>query len=117
MFAGTQLQSLRVFGIMAAASVNWSAGGLALAFGGDDLGPALALLLGLPGPLRASSLRQVNVLQLDQRNLDSPWVGLTINDLLQFVIDLFTLGENFISLICPSTLRSVVCDNWLVANI
>ena len=71
-------------------------GGLELALGADDLRAPLALGLGLArhGPLHA--LRELDVLDLDDGDLDAPRLGLLVDDALQDLVDLVALGEQLV---------------------
>src|SRR5205085_9796352 len=58
-------------------------GGLELPAGVDDLGALLALGLGLARHRALHRLGQLDVLDLDGRDLDPPRLGLRVDDLLQ----------------------------------
>ena len=88
--------------------------GLELALGVDDLGPLLALGLGLAGHRPLHRLRQLDVLDLDDADLDAPRLGLLVDDLLQLLVDLFPLGEQVVQVDWPSTERSVV---WAICEV
>ena len=88
--------------------------GLELALGGDDLGAPLALGLGLAGhrPLHLSG--QLDVLDLDGRDLDAPGLGLLVDDLLQLVVERSRSASSESSSALPSTERSVV---WAICEV
>ena len=71
-------------------------GGLELALGGDHLCAPLALGLRLPRhrPLHAG--RDLDVLDLDDRDLDAPGRGGLVDDLLQDRVDLVALREELV---------------------
>src|SRR5882672_2766339 len=66
---------------------------LVLALGVDDLRPPLALGLGLARDRPLHLLRQVHVLDLDRRHLDTPGLGLAVDDLLERLVLLLALRE------------------------
>ena len=61
--------------------------GLVFAFGGDDLGVALALGLGFLGHRALHVVRQRNVLDLDGGDRRAPWLGVLVDDVLDLVVD------------------------------
>ena len=71
-------------------------GRLELALGADDLGAPLALGLGLTGHGPLHALRQLDVLDLDDRDLDAPRLRLLVDDALQDLVDLVALGEQLV---------------------
>src|SRR5580765_3356201 len=71
---------------------------LELAVGVDDLGPALALGLGLLGHGALHVLGQVDLLDLDVRNLDAPGLGVLVDDPLELLVDLVARREQIIEL-------------------
>ena len=92
------------------------AGGLELALGVDDLGPPLALGLGLPGHGALHLLGQVDVLDLDRGDLDAPGVGAPRRGSLQLGVELLALGEQLVQLGLAAPTRRVVWASWLVAK-
>ena len=68
-------------------------GGLELALGVDDLCPALALGLGLPGHRALHRLGNLHILDLDGRDLDAPRLGLLVDDLLEGLVEPLALGQ------------------------
>jgi hypothetical protein len=66
-------------------------GGLELALGVDDLGAPLALGLGLAGDRVLHPFRDLDVLDLDHRDLDPPRLGLGIDYLLQRFVEMLAL--------------------------
>ena len=67
---------------------------LKFAFGGDDLGAALALRLGLPGDGALHILRDIYLLHLNLGYLDTPRLGILVKDLLQLGVNLFALRKD-----------------------
>ena len=63
-------------------------GRLELALRVDDLGPPLALGLGLLGHRALHVLREVDVLDLDRRHLHAPGLGVLVDDPLELLVDL-----------------------------
>src|SRR5664279_40168 len=66
-------------------------GGLELALGVDDLGAPLALGLGRAGDRVLHPFRDLDVLDLDHRDLDPPRLGLGIDYLLQRFVEMLAL--------------------------
>src|SRR5208282_1939170 len=64
---------------------------LKFALGRDHLGAPFALGLGLRGDRALHVLRQVNVLQLDEYDLDSPRLSMRIDDRLDARVDFVAL--------------------------
>ena len=73
-------------------------GGLELALGGDDLRAPLALGLGLARHRPLHRLRDLDVLDLDRRDLDAPRLGLLVDDPLQLVVQAVALREQRVQL-------------------
>jgi hypothetical protein len=73
-------------------------GGLELALGVDHLRAPLALGLGLPGHRALHALRDLDVLDLDDRDLDAPGRGLLVDDRLQDRVDLLALRQQLVEL-------------------
>ena len=90
--------------------------GLELALGVDDLGPLLALGLGLPRHRPLHRLRQLDILDLDHADLDAPRLGLLVDDHLQLLVDLLALAQQLIQVRLAEHDRSVVCAIWEVAR-
>jgi len=67
-----------------------------LALRGDDLRALLALSLGLTGHRALHRVGQLDVLQLDGRDLYSPLLGLDVEDLADVAVDLVRLGESLV---------------------
>jgi hypothetical protein len=76
-------------------------GGLVLAFGGDDLPPALPLGLGLLGHGPLHLVGQVDVLDLHAHHLDAPRIGPLVDDDPDDLVDLLPLGEEFVQFGLP----------------
>ena len=72
--------------------------GLELALGGDDLRAPLALGLGLARHRALHRLRDLDVLDLDGRDLDSPRLGLLVDDALELVVEAVALGQQRVEL-------------------
>ena len=73
--------------IITSDGVGQLAGGERLALGGDDLGALLALGLGLTGHRALHALGQLDVLELDDRDLHAPLLGLDVEDLADVLVD------------------------------
>jgi hypothetical protein len=71
-------------------------GGERLAFSGDDLRALLTLGLGLAGHRALHAAGQLNVLELDHRDLDAPVLRLDVKDLADVVVDLVGLRERLV---------------------
>ena len=71
-------------------------GGLELALGVDDLGPLLALGLGLAGHGPLHRVGQLHVLDLDDADLDAPRLCLLVDDLLEPLVDLVAVDEQLV---------------------
>ena len=84
--------------------------GLVLALGVDDLRPPLALGLGLARHRPLHAARDLDVLDLDDRDLDSPRAR-SAPSMISWRIELiFSRSDSSSSSMCwPSTARSVVC--------
>ncbi|MCY1365131.1 hypothetical protein D9M69_519650 [compost metagenome] len=65
----------------------------------DHLGAPLALGLGLPRDRAHHRLVQVDVLDLDVRDLDPPRIGLRIQHLLDIEVELFPLGQHLVQFV------------------
>ena len=87
---------------------------LQLTLGVDDLRPLLALGLGLTGHGPLHGLRQLDVLHFDDADLDTPRLGLLVDDLLQLFVDLFPFQSRSSSVDWPSTERGVV---WAICDV
>src|SRR5215210_965494 len=74
-------------------------GGLVLALGGDDLGAPLALALGLPRHRPLHLLRNLDVLDLDDADLDPPGVGLLVYYRLQLLVYLLAVNEQVVEVL------------------
>lgn len=72
--------------------------GLVFTFRGDDLRPALPFRFGLLGHGPLHFLREIDLFYLDIGDLDPPWFGVSVDDLLQFLVDLFPLGEDVVEI-------------------
>ena len=77
------------------------AGGERLALGGDDLRALLALGLGLAGHRALHALGQLDVLELDDRDLDAPVLGLHVEDLADVLVDLVGLRQRLVKCVAP----------------
>ena len=64
--------------------------------GMDDLGPFLTLCLGLAGHGSLHCIRQLDIFDLDDADLDAPGLGLLINNLLELLVDLITVDEQLV---------------------
>ena len=64
----------------------------------DDLGPLFALGLRLFGHRSLHVRRQIDVFDLDHRDLDAPRVGGIVDDRLQTNVELLSLGEQTVEL-------------------
>src|ERR1019366_8771553 len=62
-----------------------------LPLGRDDLRALLTLSLSLASHRALHAVRQLNVTQLDNRDLNTPLLGLNIKDLLDVLVDLVSL--------------------------
>ena len=71
-------------------------GRLELARGVDDLGPLLALGLRLLGHSALHRLGQLDVLDLDGRDLHPPWLGVLVDDDLEPLVDGLALGQQLV---------------------
>ena len=69
---------------------------LELALGVDDLRAPLALGLGLAGHRPLHRLGDLDVLDLDDRDLDAPRLGLLVDDLLQLLVEPLALGQELV---------------------
>ena len=72
--------------------------GLELALGVDDLRAALALGLGLARHRVLHALGDLDVLDLDGRDLHAPGLGLVVDDLLQVLVEALALGQQRVEL-------------------
>ena len=72
--------------------------GLEFAFGRDHLGAALALGLGLRRDRALHILREIDIFQLDERDLHAPRLGLRIDDFLDARVELVALAEQLVEL-------------------
>jgi len=88
------------------------AGAQSLAVCGDDLRALLALGLGLAADGALHALGQLDVLQLDDRDLDAPVLGLDIEDLADVLVDRAGSPTAFTKRVAPTTARSVVWAIW-----
>jgi len=75
---------------------------LILAIGMDDFGSSLPLRFRLPGDGSPHTLREVHLFRLYKRYLDSPWVGLPIQNLLKLHIDPVPLRKQLIQINLPN---------------
>ncbi len=66
---------------------------LELALGVDDLRAALALGLGLAGDRVLHPLGDLDVLDLDRRDLDPPRLGLRVDHVLERLVEMLALGQ------------------------
>ena len=73
-------------------------GGLKFTLRGDDLGAPFAFSLGLRRDRALHILRQIDVLELDQHDLDTPRLGLRVDDFLDFGVELFALAQQVVEL-------------------
>jgi len=69
---------------------------LELSLGGNDLGPLLALCLGLAGNGPLHGLGQLHVLHLHRADLDAPRLGLLVDDLLEVLVDALPLRKQVV---------------------
>ena len=70
--------------------------GQRFALGGDDLGALLALGLGLARHRALHRLGQLDVLQLDERHLDAPTLGLHVENLADVDVDAVGLRQRLV---------------------
>src|SRR5208282_5643707 len=75
---------------------------LKFALGRDHLGAPFALGLGLRSDRALHVLRQVNVLELDEHDLDSPRLGLGIDDRLDARVDFVALAQELVEFGLPA---------------
>ena len=73
--------------------------GLLLAFGVDDLGATRALGLGLLGDCADHAFVEIDVLDLDIRDLDAPGVGGLVEDALDVDVELVALRQHLVQLV------------------
>jgi hypothetical protein len=71
-------------------------GGECLALCGDDLGSLFALGLGLASHRALHIVGQLDVSELDDRDLDPPLFCLHVEDLADVLIDAFGLGQQLV---------------------
>ncbi len=69
-------------------------GSFKFAFRVNNLSAALAFRFRLAGDGALHILRNIDLLDLNLRYLDTPRLGILVKDLLQFGVNLFALGEN-----------------------
>ena len=69
---------------------------LELTLGMDDLGSLLSFGLGLLGHGALHRLRELDVFDLNGRDLDAPGLGLLVDDLLELGVNLLAVGEQLI---------------------
>ena len=81
----------------------------------DDFRTPFPLGFRLPRDGALHFLRQVHVFHFYGGDLDAPGFRLLIDDPLELGVDLFSFRKRSSSWLCPSTLRSVVCDIMEVA--
>jgi len=91
------LESLRICG-NDVCGLEEFVGGLEFAVGMDDLGPSLALGLGLLGDRPDHILRQVHLFHLDELDLDAPGVGVLVDDFLKPGIKFFALRKKLVEI-------------------
>jgi hypothetical protein len=91
------------------------AGGERLALRGDDPRALLAFSLGLTGHRTRHGLGELDVLELDDRDLDAPVLGLDVEDLAYGLVDRVGLDSFSSGVWRPTPARSVVCAIGLVA--
>ena len=89
---------------------------LLLTFCVDDLRSASAFGLRLPGDRADHALVEIDLLDLDIRDLDAPGLGLLVEHLLNVGIELVLSASIWSRSCLPKTQRSVVCASWLVAT-
>ena len=73
-------------------------GGLELALGVDDLRAPLALGLGLQRHRALHRARDLDVADLDRRDLDAPRLGVLVDGLLDRLVELLALGQQRVEL-------------------
>ena len=75
--------------------------GLVLTFSGDHFGAPFALRFGLAGHRALHVRGDLDVFDLDDRDLDPPRRGLAVDDSLQDRVDLVPLGEELVEGVLP----------------
>src|SRR5208282_6073770 len=106
------LPLLRLAGVATAAAchlakrleqIDWEGEhGGRIVLGRDHLGAPFALGLGLRSDRALHVLRQVNVLELDEHDLDSPRLGLGIDDRLDARVDFVALAQELVEFGLPA---------------
>lgn len=74
---------------------------LLFAFGVDHPCPPFALGLGLLRHGPNHGFIDIDMLDLDVGNLDSPCVGVRVDNILNILVELVALGEQFIEFVLP----------------
>jgi hypothetical protein len=69
----------------------------------NNLRPLLTLCLGLPRHRPLHVLGQIHTLDLHKRHLDSPWIRMLIQNLLQALVQLLALAEQIVESHLAST--------------
>jgi hypothetical protein len=72
---------------------------LLLALRIDDLGPAGAFGLGLPGDRPDHALVEIDALDLDGGYFDAPCLGLLVEDVLDVGVELVALGQHLVEIV------------------
>jgi len=83
-----------------------------LTFGVDDLYPLLLLRLGLPRHRALRAVRELDVLQLQQRHLDTPLDGRDVQDLENVHGDVVRLGWRLVPGVLADDLREDCFTTW-----
>jgi hypothetical protein len=88
---------------------------LLLAFGVDDLGPAATLGFSLAGDRTDHAVIEVDALDLNVGDLDTPGISLFVEHILDVDVELVSLGEHLIEVVLAQygTQRGL---SWLVAS-
>jgi hypothetical protein len=77
----------------------------------EDSDPHVSLAIGA-----FHAVGQLNVFELDQWHFDTPFEGCDVEDLSDIGVDAVGLRQRLVKGVCwPTTLRSVVCEIWLMA--
>jgi hypothetical protein len=91
-------------------------GHLLLRIAKNHAGLTFSLRLGLHRHRILESRRNENVLDLDRNDVDAPWLGAYVDDLLKFTADFFSYPSSMSeSMVFPITSRRAVWEAQLMA--